>query len=173
MKRVLLALIFCASAAPAGAETAGCGKFREAMTRASGELKADFARPLVVSRGSATGIEQYDLVSRARIDGMLRCRGEAFVSFEATIHLPADAALAGHFAEAQTAALISALGWPQARANAMTLALARDAAEYLRGSAERGDVSVAGKTEEHLAGDVEVGAVWTRTERTFILLNGG
>ena len=160
------------AAMPAAAQTVECTRFRTAMTSASGDLKADFVRPLVVSRGGQSGLEQYDLVTHARIDGVLRCRGEVFVSFEATIHMPADGALLERFATAQTAALVAALGWAHGRAAAKIHAVAHDADDYLRGSAERGDVVVAGKLEEHLPGGFDIGAIWTRTERTFILLNG-
>jgi hypothetical protein len=162
-----------ASAAPVCAQTADCKEFRQAMARASGDLKADFVRPLIVRRGPQSELEQYDLISQARIDGVLRCKGEAFVSFEATIHMPADSALIEHYATAQIAALVAGLGWSPGRAREKVRTLTHDAADYLRGSAERGDIVVAGKLEEHLPGDVDLGVVWTATERTFILLNGG
>ncbi len=174
MKRAAFALIALAAAlaaAPASAQIAGCSKFRDAMTKAGGDLNVDFIRPLVVSRGDGGGVETWDLTSKARIDGVLRCRAEAFVSFEATLHMPADAALIERYTAAQTAALVAGLGWQHARAKGKAESLGRDAAEYLRGSAERGDVVVAGKVEEHLPGGVDLGAIWTSTDRTFILVN--
>jgi hypothetical protein len=159
------------AAAPASAQLAACGKFRAAMARAGGDLNADFVRPLVVSRGGSTGVEQYDLTSNAKLDGSLQCRGETFVSFEVKVHLPAEGGLSERFATAQMAAMIAGLGWAPGRAKNKVASLASDAAEYLRGSAERGDVVVAGKVEEHLPGGADIGAVWTATERTFILLN--
>ncbi len=162
-----------AFAASASAQSLDCKEFRQAMARNSGDLKADFVRPLVVSRGGTSGLDQYDLVSQSRVDGVLKCQGESFVSFEATIHLPAARPLIDQFAAAQTAALMATLGWPHARARERVRSLAHEAADYLRGSAERGDVEVAGKVEEHLPGGVDMGTIWTATERTFILLQGG
>lgn len=158
---------------PAFAQTTNCEKFREAMARTSGDLKADFVRPLVVSRGGPSGLEQFDLTSSARIDGVLRCNGDAFVSFEATIHMPADRALIDKFAIAQTSAFTAVAGWSQSHARDKVRSLAHEAADYLRGSVERGDVAVSGKLEEHLPGGIDVGIVWTPTERTFVLLTGG
>ena len=176
MTRAALAFLVCATAlvaTPADAQIAGCTKFCDNMETASGDLKVSFVRPLVVSRGAQSDFDQYDLISHARIDGVLRCRGETFVSFEATIHMPADSALIERFTSAQTASLVAALGWSHTRARTKADTLAHEAADYLRGSEERGDVEVAGKLEEHLPDDVTVGAIWTRTERTFLLLHEG
>ena len=161
-----------ATAAPAPADTASCTSFKEAMVRNATELKPEFIRPVVVSRGTGAGLDQFDLVSQARIDGVLRCRGESFVSFEAKITLPADATLLSRFEKVQEAALISALKWPTARALAKVRTMSADAAEYLRASAERGDVSVAGKVEEHEPDFVDLGLIWTHSDRTFIVLFG-
>ena len=168
---VFIASAAILAAAPARAELANCAKFRAAMTRAAGELNADFVRPLVVSRGGGGGVEQYDLTSNARLDGSLQCRGETFVSFEVKVHLPADGGLTERFATAQMAALVAGLGWSAGRAKNKVASLAAEAADYLRGSAERGDHVIAGKVEEHLPGGADIGAVWSATERTFILLN--
>ena len=167
----VLTLAACA-ASPARAQSAGCAVFNEAMVRASGDLKPEFIRPLVVSRGVGAGLDNFDLVTRARIDGVLRCKDEAFVGFEAKITLPADAQLVALFDKVQEAALVSALKWPQSRAEATARRMASDAAEYLRGSKERGDVAISGKVEEHAGGGVDIGLQWTLTERNFIILTG-
>jgi hypothetical protein len=158
---------------PASAETATCTAFKDGLVRGAAELKPEFVRPVVVSRGgTASGLDQFDLVSQARIDGVLRCRGEVFVSFEAKITLPADATLLARFEKAQEAALVAALRWPTARALAKARNMAAEAAEYLRASIERGDVSIAGKVEEHEPNLVDLGLIWTNTDRTFIVLVG-
>ena len=167
-----LALAGAVVAGPAGAQTAPCTTFREAMVRNSGDLGAEFVRPLVVSRGAGAGLDNYDLVTRARIDGVLRCNGEKLVSFEAKIAMPADGQLVARFAQVQETALVSALKWPASRAETKAREMAHDAAEYLRASEERGDVAVAGKVEEHVGGGVDLGLMWTRTDRTFIVLTG-
>lgn len=162
-----------ASALAASAETATCNAFKEGLVRGAAELKPEFVRPVVVSRGgSANGLDQFDLVSQARIDGVLRCRGDAFVSFEAKITLPADATLLARFEKVQEASLAAALRWPTARALAKARNMAVDAAEYLRASIERGDVSFSGKVEEHEPNFVDLGLIWTNSDRTFIVLVG-
>ena len=168
----VLALAMTAAVTPALAQTAGCTAFKDAMVRASGDLGAEFVRPLMVSRGGGAGQETFDLVTRARIDGFLRCRGEAFVSFEAKIAMPADGQLVARFERAQEAALVSALKWQPARAESKVRAMAHDAADYMRGSEERGDVEIAGKVEEHVGGGVDLGLLWTKTDRTFIVITG-
>jgi hypothetical protein len=72
----------------------------------------------------------------------------------------------------QEAALVSALKWAPSRAEATARRMTSDAAEYLRGSQERGDVFVSGKVEEHAGGGVDIGLLWTLTERNFIILTG-
>jgi hypothetical protein len=170
----LLGLVFLAcAAAPAAAQTAAtCTQFKEAMVKNAAELKPEFVRPMIVSRGIFTGLDQFDLINQARIDGVLRCRGDAFVSFEVKITLPADAALLARFEKAQEAALVSALHWASPRAVAKARSMSADAAEYLRGSIERGDVSIAGKVEEHEPNLVDLGLIWTQTDRTFVVLVG-
>ena len=168
----VMALAGFAFASPAAAQTAACTAFRDAMVRGSGDLGAEFVRPLVVSRGAGAGLDNFDLVTRARIDGVLRCNGEKFVSFEAKISMPADGQLVARFEKVQEVALVSALKWAQPRAESKVRDMAHDAADYLRGSQERGDVAVAGKVEEHAGGGVDLGLMWTLTDRTFIVLTG-
>jgi hypothetical protein len=167
----VLALVACAPAA-ALAQTAGCTGFKEAMVRAAGDLKPEFIRPLVVTRGAGAGLDNFDLVTRARIDGVLRCKEDAFVGFEAKITLPADRPLLAQFDKVLESALVSALKWPQARAEATMRRMASDAAEYLRGSQERGDIVYSGRVEEHAGGGVDIGLLWTLTERNFVILTG-
>ena len=45
-----------------------------------------------------------------------------------------------------------------------------DAREYLAASRERGDVYVAGKTEEHQPGGVSLGLMETGSDRTFVIV---
>ena len=172
--RTLIPVLVLAAgvAAPACAQTVGCAGFKEAMVRAAGDLKPEFITPLVVSRGAGAGLDNFDLVTRARIDGVLRCKADAFVGFEAKITMPADGPLLANFDRVQEAALVSALKWPPARAEATARRMTSDAAEYLRGSQERGDVFVSGKVEEHAGGGVDIGLLWTLTERNFIILTG-
>ena len=64
------------------------------------------------------------------------------------------------------------VGGDRNRAAGVVRALTREADEYLRGSQQRGDVYVAGKTERHMAGGVDLGMIATETDRSFIIVNG-
>jgi hypothetical protein len=64
------------------------------------------------------------------------------------------------------------LKWPLGRAEATIKRMAADAAEYLRGSRERGDVVFSGRVEEHAGGGVDIGLLWTPTDRNFVILTG-
>ena len=48
--------------------------------------------------------------------------------------------------------------------------MSADAREYLAASRERGDVYVAGKTEEHEPGGVSLGLMATGSDRTFVIV---
>ena len=48
--------------------------------------------------------------------------------------------------------------------------MSADAQEYLVASRERGDVYVAGKTEEHQPGGVSLGLMATGSDRTFVIV---
>jgi hypothetical protein len=54
----------------------------------------------------------------------------------------------------QAAALKAALGWDIAKSRSVLHGMSTDAGEYLAASRERGDVYVAGRTEEHEPGGV-------------------
>ncbi len=165
-------VVALAAAAPARAAAPTCDGFKAAMARESGDLKADFVRPLVVSRGAGSGLDSFDLVTPARLDGVLRCKGDVFVQFEVKIATPAGDELLERFAQAQRAASVAALGWTAARAEHDVREMAAEAADYLRASEERGDVSVSGKVEAHEPGGMDLGLIWTRSERSFILIRG-
>ena len=158
-------------ASPSHAAGVGCDAFKASVTRDSGDLNAQFIRPLVVSRGGPSDLETYDLVSRARVDGALKCKGDVFISFEARIAMPADGELIGRFARVQQAAAMAAFGWTAGRAEREIHDIANEAADYLRASQERGDVSIAGKVEQHHPGGMDLGLIWTPSDRTFIALH--
>lgn len=167
---LMLALVGAALAPCAARAAPTCDAFKAAMTRASGDLHADFARPLVVSRSGNSGLDAFDLVNNRKVDGQLHCRGDAFASFEARIAMPAEGPTMFAFGQVQRAALVAALGWPAARADRAVREWAVDAAEYLRASQERGDVSIAGKMEEHEPGLIDIGVIWTPRDRSFLIL---
>lgn len=155
---------------PVYAAPAKCTPFREAMSKMVADVKGEFVRPIVVSRGQGGQYNTWDLITNARIDGTLRCKDEVFVSFEIKITMPAEPSVTERFTKAEQNALTAAFGWPKARVDALSHQMNMDAAEYLRASAERGDVYVAGKVEVHEASGVDLGLIWTNADRSFIIL---
>lgn len=155
---------------PARAATT-CSGFMEAFARAAPALKAQFVRPVLVRRGpSDPGSEARDLVSEYSIDARLFCNGERFLRFEAQVPGNADPKLREGYYFIQEAAALAAFRWSRPRVAQTIQAMTMEVAEYLRGSRERGDVFVAGKTERHAGKDGEIAVFWTESERTFILV---
>lgn len=161
----------CAAVAVAAAEEpASCAGFMTAMTQTFADQHGQFEHPLVVSQNApAVGAEVYDLVTDAHVEGTLHCRDDHLVRFEAKIAVPADTPLLHSFDQVQAAALTAALKWQPARAATALTTMNGEAAEYLRASIERGDVFLAGKTEYHEDGS-DLGMIWTKTDRTFIIV---
>jgi hypothetical protein len=48
--------------------------------------------------------------------------------------------------------------------------MSADAREYLDASRQRGDVYLAGKTEEHVPGGVSLGLMATESDRNFVIV---
>lgn len=155
--------------APASAAPVACSVFKASFLKATSDLKSDFVRPLIVSRGGPSKDDVFDLVSSERVDGVLTCRGETLERFEAKIPAPAPPGLTASFEHVQKAAMMAAFKWPQARADSATRTINTEAAEYLRASIQRGDVVLAGKTEYHEAGG-DLGMMWTPTQQTFVVV---
>ena len=141
------------------------------VQKAVPDLTPQFIRPVVVSRGAALfGSEVRDLITSVRIDGQLFCDGDRFVRFEMKIHAPFESKVSKAADRIQLSTAAFKLQWPVAK-TAKTLRQMRvDAAEYMRASAQRGDVFVSGKIEEHAGTAGDVAMVWTRSDRTFILV---
>jgi len=158
-------------AAPAHAASISCKGFMENLQAKVPDLKPQFVRPVIVSRGGALfGNEVHDLITNLRVDGQLFCDGDRFVRFEMKVHAPFAAALQRGAERIEVAAASYKLRWPQAKVAATLRRMRSDAAEYLRASAQRGDVFVSGKIEEHAGEAGDLALVWTRSDRTFILV---
>lgn len=165
----LVLVLACAGAASAAPPS--CQGFMDAFVKAAPELKAQFVRPVVVSRGAAeAGAEARDLVTEFSVDARLLCAGDRFLRFEAQIPQPARQSAIDGFDRIQVAAAMAALRWQRARAQQTLRSMAADAAEYLRASEERGDVFVSGKVDRIAGRDGELALVWTRADRSFIVV---
>jgi hypothetical protein len=166
-----LALAFLVAAlAPAFAAPgiAGCDAFLEKVRAEASDLGVEFSHALVVSRArSDTGM--FDITTKSEADGVLTCKGDALVRFEAHVSEPASARALTAFERLSAAAIRAALGWDAAKSKQSVHEMSADAKEFLAASKERGDVYISGKTEEHAPGGVSLGLIQTEVDRAFII----
>lgn len=169
-----VAVVFFALAgapAPAAAKSAlaGCDAFVEKLRLAASDMQVEFAHSLVVSR-ARTDVSVFDITTKVDIDATLTCHGDEFIRFEARIMEPASARAATNFDRFSAAAMRGAMGWDASRSENLLRDMTSDAREYLAASRQRGDVYIAGKTEEHEQGGVSLGLIYTDTDRAFIIV---
>jgi hypothetical protein len=169
---VLIALAMGASGASAKTGVAGCDAFIGKLRTIASEMQVDFSHSLVVSR-TRTDESVFDITTKVDVDATLTCRGDEFVRFESRVVEPTSARAGTAFGRFNAAALRAALGWDAARSAEMTRSMDADVREYLAASKQRGDVYVSGKTEEHLGGGVDLGLIFTDTDRAFIIVGRG
>ncbi|HEY1783002.1 MAG TPA: hypothetical protein VGG79_21695 [Roseiarcus sp.] len=163
-----LAGAWTASLEPAWA-LAGCDAFTSALRTEASDMQVEFGRAVVVSR-TRSDSNVFDVTTRVDVDATLTCHGDQFVRFEARIGEPANARTTTNFERFQTAALKAALGWDAAKSRGVLRGMSSDATAYLAASRQRGDVYVAGKTEEHVPGGVSLGLMATGVDRTFVIV---
>ncbi len=171
--RLLPAFVIAMLALPvaqAAAQSSSCEGFMTHMQKALPDLDPKFVRPVIVSRGTGPRGDTRDMVVKLRIDGQLTCDGDRFVRFEARIQEPSTPPLRDAFFRVQQAAAIYKLRWSSAHASRELQGMTAEAADYLRASVEREDFSIAGKVERHAGEAGDVGLIWTRNDRTFILV---
>jgi len=163
-----LAAAWTLSQGPAWA-IAGCDAFSNALRTEASDMQVAFGRAVVVSR-TRSDSNVFDVTTNVDVDATLSCRGDQFLRFEARIGEPANARTTTNFERFQAAALKAALGWDTAKSRGVLRGMSSDASEYLAASRERGDVYVAGKTEEHEPGGVSLGLMATGSDRTFVIV---
>ena len=166
-----LALVVALAPAWAGSASAfpGCNAFLEKLRAEASELQLDYSHALVVSRAHTDGVT-FDIVTKSDVDGTLMCSGDRFQRFEAHVTEPATPRATTGFDRLQAAALRAALGWDAGKSKSTLRSMASDAKEYYAASKERGDVYVAGKTEEHVSGGVSLGMIHTDVDRAFVIV---
>jgi hypothetical protein len=157
-----------ASGRPAWA-IAGCDSFTAALRINASDLGVEFSRAIVVSR-TRSDANVFDVTTKVDVDATLSCKGDTFLRFEARIGEPANARTNTNFERFQTAALKAALGWDAGKSRGVLKGMSSDAREYLDASRQRGDVYIAGKTEEHEPGGVSLGVMATDSDRTFVIV---
>jgi hypothetical protein len=169
LRSTVLALALAgASAEPAWA-IASCNAFSAALRVGASDLGVDFTHAIVVSR-TRSDANVFDVTTKVDVDGTLSCRGDELLRFEARISEPADARTTTNFERFQAAALRAALGWDAAKSRGVLHDMSADAREFLNASRQRGDVYLAGKTEEHFPGGVSLGVMATESDRTFVIV---
>jgi hypothetical protein len=151
---------------------AGCDAFSAALRANASDMQVEFAHAIVVSR-TRSDTNVFDVTTKVDIDATLSCRGDEFLRFEARIGEPANARTTTNFERFQTAALRAAVGWDAAKSRGVLRGMSADAREFLSASRQRGDVYLAGKTEEHEPGGVSLGLMATETDRTFVIVGPG
>ena len=170
-----LATVFALAAAALAASAdnawaiAGCDAFSAALRAGASDMGVEFSRAIVVSR-TRSDANAFDVTTKVDVDATLRCRGDEFLRFEARIGEPANARTATNFERFQEAALRAALGWDAGKSRGVLKGMSADAHEYLSASRERGDVYVAGKTEQHEPGGVSLGLMATGSDQTFVIV---
>ena len=148
---------------------AGCDAFSAALRAEASDMQVEFQHAIVVSR-TRSDSKVFDVTTKVDVDASLSCRGDEFLRFEARVSEPTSARTATNFERFQAAALKAALGWDAAKSRGVLRGMSTDAREYLAASRERGDVYVAGKTEEHEPGGVSLGLMATGSDRTFVIV---
>jgi hypothetical protein len=166
-------LALALAAAGAGAHPAwalaGCDAFTAALRVNASDLGVEFARAVVVSR-TRSDAAVFDVTTKVDVDATLSCRGDQLLKFEARISEPANARTTTNFERFQTAALKAALGWDAGKSRGVLKGMTADAREFLVASRQRGDVYIAGKTEEHEPGGVSLGMMATDSDRIFVIV---
>jgi hypothetical protein len=165
---VLALALAGASAEPAWA-IASCDTFSAALRADASDMGVEFSHAIVVSR-TRSDANVFDVTTRVDVDATLSCRGDELLRFEARISEPADARTTTNFERFQAAALRAALGWDAAKSHGVLHDMGADAREFLNASRQRGDVYLAGKTEQHLPGGVSLGVMATESDRTFVIV---
>jgi len=169
LRSTVLALALAAMGAEPAWAIAGCDAFTTALKTGASDMGVEFSRAIVVSR-SRSDASVYDVTTKVDVDATLSCRGDEFVRFEARLGEPASARAATNFDRFQAVALHAALGWDAGKSRGVLKGMSADARAFRDASRERGDVYVAGKTEEHVPGNVSLGMMATGSDRIFVIV---
>jgi hypothetical protein len=169
LRSTVLALALAGVTAQPAWAIVGCDAFSAALRAEASDMGVDLSHAIVVSR-THSDANVFDVTTRVDVDATLSCRGDELLRFEARISEPANARTMTNFERFQTAALRAALGWDAAKSRSVLHGMSADTREYLDASRQRGDVYLAGKTEEHVPGGVSLGLMATQSDRTFVIV---
>ncbi len=169
---LLVSGVWCSGAWAAADAIPGCAAFMQDFAKAAEGHRATFERPLVIARGfggDEGGIEVRVLSTGEDVDGTLKCKGDAFDRFEVSGKAPVSEKLAAALKVYEQAALSAAFHWDRPKTEVVVTAMSADAAEYLKASIQRGDTYQSGKVEYHQGDALDLGRIWTDTDRTFVI----
>jgi len=169
MKFATVAILGALVAASPASALPGCEAFLSKLRTDGADIGVEYSRALVVSRVHSTA-QNFDIQTRADIDGTLVCQGDVFVRFEAHALEPMKGRASEGFERLQALAMKAALGWDGGKAKSVSKSLEGEAREYLSASRQRGDVYLAGKTEQHEPGGVGLGMIFTEIDRSFVIV---
>jgi len=168
MKFATLAALGALLAASPASALPACEAFLGRLKADGADIGLEYSRALVVSRVHSN-TQNFDIQTRADVDGTLVCQGDVFVRFEAHALEPIKGRGEG-FERLQALAMKAALGWDGGKAKSVSKTLEGEAREYLSASRQRGDVYLAGKTEQHQPGGVGLGMIFTEVVRAFVIV---
>jgi hypothetical protein len=169
MKFAMLAALGALLAAAPASALPGCEAFLSKLRGDGADIGVEYSRALVVSRVHSSA-QTFDIQTKADVDGTLTCQGDVFVRFEAHALEPLKGRAGEGFDRLQALAMKAALGWDAGKAKSESRTLAGEAREYLSASRQRGDVYLAGKTEQHQPGGVGLGMIFTEVDRAFVIV---
>jgi hypothetical protein len=150
----------------------GCTSFMQDFGKAAAPHAATFERPLTITRGffgEEDGVDVRVMATGEDVEGTLKCKGDEFRRFEVRVGAPVSDKVAAALKAYEEAALMAAFQWDRPKVQTIVNAMSSDAAEYLRASVQRGDTYVSGKVEYHQGNALDLGLIWTDTDRTFII----
>ena len=147
----------------------GCEAFLAKLRGDGSDIGVEYSRALVVARVHSS-TQTFDIQTKADVDGTLTCQGDVFERFEAHALEPLKGRAGEGFERLQALAMKAALGWDGGKAKAVTRNLSGEAREYLSASRQRGDVYIAGKTEQHEPGGVGLGMIFSEIDRAFVIV---
>ena len=165
----LAAVAWTRRAGPAWA-IAGCDAFPNALRAEASDMQVEFGRAVVVSR-TRSDSNVFDVTTKVDVDGTLRLPRRRVPALRGahrrTGERPHDHEFRA-FSDggAEGGAGLGRRQEPRRPARHEP----RTRAEYLAASRQRGDVYVAGKTEEHEPGGVSLGLMATGSDRTFVIV---
>lgn len=172
LKILALAVAVLAATVDPASALVGCDAFSASLRSGASDMGVEFSHAIVVSR-TRSDTTVFDVTTKVDVDATLSCRGDQFLRFEARIGEPANARTKTNFERFQATALKAALGWDPSKSRGVLHSMSTDAGEYLDASRQRGDVYIAGKTEDHVPGGVSLGMMATDSDRVFVIVGPG